>query len=105
METNTTLQEILLMTNTTFSSRQWYDKDDLAKSRQMSEKERLEEACWNGLLSEMLPEISEPSETLHIWQVKEGASFLDVELSEFPAEKDNHFSIDPYCFLRVQSAN
>ena len=93
------------MTNTTFSSRQWNDKDDSSRAKQLSEKERLEEACWNGLLGEMLPEISEPSKSLHIWQVREGSSFLEVELSEFPSEKDKHFSIDPYCFLRVQSAN
>lgn len=105
MKTNTTQQEILLITGTTFSSRQCCERDDSGNSRQLSEKEKLEEACWNGLIKEMLPEICEQpgkAKALTLWEVREGASFLELDLSEFPAKKDKYSSIDPYSFLQTQ---
>ncbi len=105
MKTISTQQEILLMTGTNFSSRQCCKKDDDSQ-KSISEKEQLEEACWNGLIKEMLPEIyEEPAadRKLYLWQIREAASFLGLELGELPAEKDYHLSIDPYLFMTVQS--
>ena len=84
MKRNSTQQEILLLTGTHFTSRQWSTKDDIV-SDNLSEEEKLEEACWNGLLPEMLPELyRQPIGTkqLFVWQIKEGASFLELELGE-----------------------
>lgn len=104
MKKNSTQQEVLLLTGTKFSSRQWCMKDE-NQSKQLTDSEKLEEACWNGLLPEMLPEIftetMAPGKKLYLWQVKEGASFLDLEIGEFPVAKDNYFSIDPYSFTRL----
>ena len=108
MKTNTIQQEILLMTKTTFSSRQWCEKDDTGNSNHLSENEKLEEACWNGLLKELIPEIfGQPfnSKTLSLWEIRKGKSFLDLELGEFPSTKDLHFSIDPYSFLPTKLYN
>jgi hypothetical protein len=104
MKANSTQQEILLITGTHFSSRQSVDKNDAAQNN-LSEKEKLEEACWNGMIKDMLPEIVEKtngSKKLYLWQIKEGESFLALELAEFPQEKDNYFSIDPYARMSVQ---
>ena len=41
----------------------------------LTEKEQLEEACWNGLLLPMIPEIydlSEENKKLFLWQIKKG---------------------------------
>ena len=106
MKTNSTQQEILLMTGTSFSSRQWCEKDGDSNQKHLTEKEQLEEACWNGLLQEMLPEIciqNSPDKKLYLWQIKEGTSFIELELGEVPEEKEKYFSIDPYSFLPVQS--
>lgn len=109
MKTNSTQQEILLLTDTTFTSRQWLDREDASgKTNNLSERERLEQACWNGLLAEMLPEIVEKtdaSKPLYLWQIKGTASFLELELGEYPEAKDNYFSIDPYSFLGIQPCN
>jgi hypothetical protein len=104
MKRNYIQQEILLITGTTFSTRQYCEKDP-GKQTNLTEKEYLEEACWNGLLHEMIPEICEQPEgnkKLYLWQIKEGNSFIELELGEMPEEKDNHFSIDPYSFTPFQ---
>lgn len=105
MKTNSVQQEILLVTGTSFSSRQCLEKDDLGSQSNLSEKQLLEEACWNGLLPEMLPEIYEQSGAdtkLYLWQIREAKSFIEIELGELPEEKESYLSIDPYLFLPVQ---
>ena len=107
MKANSTQQEILIMTGTNFSHRQWSEKEDTANNN-LSDKEQLEQACWNGLLQEMLPELCEKpgkNKKLWLWQIKEATSFLELELGEFPETKDNYFSIDPYSFLSTKSYN
>jgi hypothetical protein len=105
MKATSTQQEILLITGTSFANRQGQDKSDNEKSRNLSDKERLEEACWNGLLKEMLPEVFteiDKEKELYLWQIKEASSFIELELAEFPEEKDRYLSLDPYVFLSAQ---
>jgi hypothetical protein len=96
----TSTQEILLLTGTRFSARHALEKDD-ARQLYLTEKEQLEEACWNGLLKEMLPEICEKDNEnkLYMWQVWKTNSFIEIEMAEVPEEKENYYSIDPYSFL------
>lgn len=75
---------------------------------QPSESEKLQEACWNGLLKTMLPEvwIDPPNGgTLYLWEVKEAESFLALELSEVPLPMDPRRSIKPRAFLSFQNYN
>ena len=105
MKTTSTQQEILLMTGTSFSLRQYAAKDDDGNQNNLTEKERLEEACWNGLLNEMLPEIYEQPEgdkKLYLWKITEASSFIELEFGEIPEEKEKEFSIDPYSFMQMQ---
>lgn len=104
MKTNSIQQEILLITGTRFLSRQLCEKDP-NKQNSPSEKEGFEEACWNGLLKEMIPEIYEQhtgDKKLFLWQIREGKSFIELELGEIPETKDRRFSIDPYSFMDTQ---
>ena len=106
MATNSTQQEILLITGTYFSSRHCYEKE--GDTGHLSQKQQLEEACWNGMLGEMLPEICikpSPSKKMVVWKIREALSFLELDLGEYPANKDQQLSIDPYCFLATQSFN
>ncbi len=105
MKTNSTQKEILLITGTSFSSRQFCETADGLNYNHLTEKEKLEVACWNGLLPEMLPEIFEQapfSKKLYLWEIKEGASFIDLELGERHLKLDEQFSIDPYSFMPLQ---
>jgi hypothetical protein len=102
MKTHTAQQEILLMTGTSFSLRSWCDKEENANQNLTSE-EKLKEACWNGMLPEMLPEICKPfigERKLFLWKVKEANAFIEVDLAEEPCEMNKHFSINPYSFLQ-----
>ena len=108
MEQNSTQQEILLLTGTSFSSRQWSEKDGSADKQRLTEKERLEESCWYGLVKEMLPELFRQPDAAHkifLWQILEGKSFLELDLGETPFEKDRFYSIDPYSFLSEKYYN
>ena len=107
MKTNSTHQEILLITGTTFSAMQWVEKNEPGTPKNLSEKDRLEDACWNGLLREMLPEIFTEADRskLFIWHIRKGKSFLELEMGESPVSIDPHFSLDPYTFLEKQSYN
>jgi len=108
MRTHSTQQEILLMIDTSFSSRQRFKKDNPDSPANLSEEEQLEEACWNGLLQQELPEIWKlpaANKMLYLWSIKKAASFIELELSEFPTSKDKYHSIDPYDFLDTQFYN
>ena len=108
METKSTQQEILLLTGTRFSGRQQYQEMDPGSSDNLTGNERLEEACWNGLLYDMLPEISAKAadgKNLRLWQIRASESFLELELGESPEIKDNDFSIDPPCVLAGKCLN
>ena len=105
MKTNTTQQEILLLTGSTFSQRQLCEKNTPDTNKHFSKKEELEDACWNGFLKELLPEIVlKPANgnSLFLWQIRKVESFLELELCDTPAQMDNHLSIDPYNFLQYK---
>lgn len=102
MEKKYAQQEILLVTGTSFTSGNFCETSDGISFNHLSEKEKLEVACWNGLLPDMLPEIFSrfaPQKKLYLWEIREGASFIELELGEQYMEFEKRFSIDPYCFL------
>ena len=105
METEIIQQEILLFTTTSFSQRELCEKLDYKDSESWhSTKEKLQEACWNGLLPDMLPEIIN-NKKLFIWQIQEGKTFLCIDRSGQPANTESIFSINPYRFLAEVNYN
>lgn len=97
-------QEVLLMTRTTFSARQCWQKNEAAADH-LSEAEQLQEVCCNGLLPQMLPEICIADKNLFISQINENKSCIEIELGEFPAARELRSSIDPYSFFVFQEMN
>ena len=100
MKTKSLQQEILLLTGTKFSAREWAEKKDGEKN-QLSSIEKLEDACWNGLLYEMLPGIIEKTENgkqLTLWNIHQCKSFLGIEMSDSSFVIKHESSIDPYLF-------
>ena len=105
MAHHSTQQEVLLVTGSGFASRQYCEKDGSDNGRQLSQHEKLKEACWNGLLKDLLPELfymSNPEAKLFLWQMRECQHVLALEMAEEPCEIDYHASIDPYCFMETQ---
>jgi len=108
MAKNYTQVEVLLVTGTSFLAGNLIRKDDYPTSRALSEIEQLEEACWNGLLETMLPEVwIKPSNDgiLYVWEVREAESLLELLLSEVPLPIDRRLSITPHSFLGYQVYN
>jgi hypothetical protein len=100
--------EVLLLTDTTFVAGSLVFKEDTTGRVDGSKIDRLQEACWNGLVETMLPEvwIKPPNKgTLYLWEIKEAQSFLELTLSEIPLPVDRHSSINPHSFLPFQVYN
>ena len=101
METKSTQQEILLLTGTQFATRERAEKK-VEDNNKLSAQELLEDACWNGLLGELLPEIVQKTtagKKLFLWHVRTCRAFLEIELSEDSPVIEREFSIDPYFFV------
>ena len=58
MNAFTIQQEIILLTSSTFSKRQSCEIKSLNKVNYLSLSQKLEKACWDGLLNNALPEIT-----------------------------------------------
>jgi hypothetical protein len=98
-------QEVLLVTSSGFASRPYCEKDNAEASKNMSQQEKLKEACWNGMLKDLLPELffrTGVEAPLFLWQMRECQHVLALELAQEPSEIDFQASIDPYCFMELQ---
>jgi len=107
MEPNIMQQEVLLNTDTQFAHRQWADKDSISSER-LSAIEKLEKACWDGLVKELIPELDITrlhNKKLWLWQVHETRSFLALDFYEYPGPKEKYASIDPYLFIDEAGRN
>ncbi|MEO6730375.1 MAG: hypothetical protein ABIN01_04105 [Ferruginibacter sp.] len=101
-------QEVLLFTGTGFATRQYDEGDNPDTFRTVPGNEKLKEACWNGLLNEMLPEVffqNDAAAKLYLWQVREANFFFALEMSEYPSEINKQYSIDPYRFMEIKHFN
>ncbi|CAN5274030.1 hypothetical protein BH20BAC1_BH20BAC1_19820 [soil metagenome] len=101
-----TQQEIMVVTGTSFSNQEFEITSDGIDYNHLTEKEKLEVACWNGLLPSMLPEIFNQhpiNRTLYLWEIREGTSFIELELGEIYMDVDKQFSINPYSFMSVKN--
>ena len=95
------------MTASTFAHKEWCERD-LQNNKRASTDEQLEEACWNGLLNELLPGIIVKSSTgknLLLWQIIQYRSFLEIDLCESSLCTDHVHSMNPYLFLPVMICN
>ncbi len=102
---NTWQQEILLAYDSSYLTKMYAENVSRQSICPSTEIERIEEACWDGFLSEMLPEIcgEAPSKNqLYIWAIREYNSFLEIDMGEYPFEKDQYFCLDPYKFTAMQ---
>jgi hypothetical protein len=94
--------EILLFTNTHFSSRRLCEKYDISSQNNSAENKSLEEACWNGLFQQMLPELyknARNGKKLILWKITQAKHFLELEYGDQPGIKEKFFSANPHFFL------
>jgi hypothetical protein len=104
---NSIQQEILLMTNSSLSKRNLCERNSSESGKSFSNVERLEHACWNGMLDEFLPGLVMHFEgkTLFMWEIQTAKSFLHIDLCDQIPSSDKEYSIDPYIFLNHLNYN
>jgi len=100
--------EILLFLGTIFSGRQLCEINTQENMRTLAPARKLEMACWNSLLDELLPEIMQiPSctERLYMWDIQTGKTYLKIDRGVTqPVPKDD-YSMDPHVFLCMLQMN
>ena len=103
MENDNTQQEILFATNSSFAKQELYENNLSANSRYpgVAAVDKLEEACWNGMLREWLPGVVQNADNkkLFLWKIFLGNAFLCAELSEAPLAIKSRQSINPNLFF------
>lgn len=108
MKNNSTNQEILLMSNSSFFKRNWVDLNANKNDKQLSQKEQLILLCWNGMLKEMIPEIMETTKdkkNLTLWEINESGNLLDLRYGDVDREMNDEWSINPYVFSELACLN
>jgi hypothetical protein len=99
-------QEILLFTNNSFSKRQFVqNKMQPGESPSRKTPDQLEQACWNGMLSNILPDIVKLDNQLFLWEIINHRSFLRLTLGVRPPVLDPRFSLNPEFFLNEKHMN
>lgn len=102
-----TTQEIIFATNTKFAGREYCEKEEKKGEPAPSQKEKMAAACWNGLLTEMLPEIAikENNKPLTLWELGQGKNIFYLQLGEVDVIPEVAFTLNPYALLETMCSN
>jgi hypothetical protein len=102
-------QELLVFTTTSLSREILCETNNNDKNENMSPAEKLEQACWDGLINQMFPEIVGSGSTLSpkifIWGIYPGKSCLLIDLADTAFVIDAVHSVDPNLFLSELNSN
>jgi len=106
MKNNFRFNEILIMTNTSFSAREW-ERRNKTEDKYLSTKEKLKRACWDGLAPELLPECFDFmfNKSQLLWEINEADAFIDLEYGDRMPVIQKDQSLNPYIFMQVQVYN
>ncbi len=104
MNTSHTQHEILLLTNTRFAHT---DFQKINKEKNKDHKQKLEEACWDGLFNNLLPELLQlkQSSKINLWNIDVANNFMDLQFSKAPKKIEESTCLNPYIFLLHKSVN
>ena len=102
----TTNHEVLFFTNTRFSKKQFCENK--CNGVDPSALSQLENACWNGMVFEILPDIiksSSAKKDSYTWEVIPAKNFIEVKIGAVPYTVENSISLNPYLFLSIKNLN
>lgn len=97
MKTKLIAREILIIYSSTLFNTPFDEENE-----QSIKNETLADACRQGLLYEMIPEIWSK---LFLKEINETNSFLELKYGNFNKSFDKELSINPYLFFQNKSEN
>ena len=99
-------QEIMFFLNNKFSENLLCEKNESKDKPAASAREQMAEACWNGLLADLLPEISIKADNkpITIWEVQEAQNSFLLQLGTLSVVEAED-SLNPYRFLNEARYN
>ena len=105
MKANSTIQELLLNVNSSFCKREWCSKNE--QQQTLPPAEQLKIICWDGLLSEILPEIclKENDKPLVLWELMGMSNLLHLKLGGYNEKLNPALALHPYLMLDGMSNN
>lgn len=100
-------KEILLVANATFFSKQLVKCKPVKADRQFTQREKLVDACWNGMASEMLPECFNQDNDAHLslWEARYTGSFICLHFWDGDGRAERGLALNPYVFMEAQEYN
>ena len=65
------------------------------------------DACWNGLVPEMLPECFDDTadQALKLWEISDTNAFIDLDFWDGEEQSEKEFSLNPYIVMEVKEYN
>jgi hypothetical protein len=106
METDTTVQELLLNVNSSFCKREWSEKKD-GKQQTLSATERLKTLCWDGMIPELLPEIcvKQNNRPLILWEMMGLSNILHLKMGGYSERLNPEYALHPYLIMDMVVPN
>lgn len=97
-------QEIILITSSHFAGKNFQNKDNLENK---DIEKNLEEACWDGLINNLLPQILKLNHRseINLWNIHVADHFLDLQFSKKPVKIEEKSCLNPHIFLQFQNGN
>lgn len=107
MNTYTHQMEILLVANAGFFSKNWVKNKESAADKKFTPKEKLMDACWNGLVPELLPEFFDASNknTHKLWEINDTNAFVNIIFRQGDAPMEEEFLLNPYIIMEFTEFN
>jgi hypothetical protein len=107
MNTLTHQKEILLVSDACFFSKHWAKKQEVETNNGFTQKEKLMDACWNGMVSEMLPECFDviADYALRIWCISDTNAFVNLNFWDGEEPSEQEFALNPYIFMEIKDLN
>lgn len=102
-------QEILLSPSSDYFKKEWCEiNPEKNKKKKLSDRERVLELIWNGVLPELLPEIYVLNATqrpLILWEIYEWPQWLELHLGDTDTFTFDRHSIHPHAILHFACQN
>lgn len=98
-------QEILIFTNTSFAQREFYPLTE--QKNTLSTREKFKNACWNGVIPELFPEICVKSNdpSIGLWEINDAESFLELQYGLMDERWEIGLALNPYLCLMYKEYN